>query len=213
MKVCFLHVRQQPAHALKMIASVKEAMPWVEIVHLADNDEPALTASVQRLPWDGTKVEEYRLRHLAALPGGEWLSLDTDVLVQHDLAKVFAFPFDVALTQRDSPVWDTNGNDVTQAMPFNAGVMWWRSPQFWADCHAWITQQSDAIQKWYGSQLVLPIIAERYRTLKLHCDNFNYSPDVENEDVSARFAVHYKGWRKAWMLSRSLQGCSEKLDA
>ncbi len=203
MNVCFLHVRQERAHADKMLESVRKHITFERIVHLREpSEEPFEGCSSQSLPWDGTKVEEYRLRHLAALPDGEWLSLDTDVLVQHDLSKVFAFPFDVALTQRDSPVWDTNGNDVTKVMPFNAGVMWWRSREFWADCYRWIQLQGDATQKWYGSQIVLPIIAQRYQVLKLHCDNFNYSPRVEDEDMSGRFCLHFKGWRKPWMLTR-----------
>ncbi len=85
-------------------------------------------------------------------------------------------------------------------MPFNAGVIWSRSAQFWRDCHAWILQQPDAVKRWYGSQLVLTVIVPRYNALKLHCDNFNYSPNRADEDVSSRFVVHYKGQRKAWML-------------
>ena len=81
---------------------------------------------MQRIPWDGERVMEYRIRHLAALPPDNWLSVDTDMLIQHDLGKVFAFPFDVAVTQRDGPIWDTNGNDIVKFMPYNAGVVWWR---------------------------------------------------------------------------------------
>ncbi len=200
MKVCFLHVRQAPDHALKMLASIREVMPWTEIVHMADMDEPALTASVQREPWGGENVMEYRLRHLSMLPEGEWLSVDTDMVIQHDLSKVFAFPFDVAVTQRDGPIWDTNGNDIVKYMPYNAGVVWWRNAQFWKDAHAWILQQPDAIKRWYGDQLALHVLVPKYNALKLHCDNFNYSPRRADEDVSGRFVVHYKGERKGWML-------------
>ena len=177
-------------------------MPWTEVVHMADEEEPALAQSVQREPWDGSNVMEYRLRHLAKLPEGEWLSVDTDMVIQHDLSKVFAFPFDVAVTQRDGPIWDTNGNDIVKYMPYNAGVVWWRNPQFWRDAHAWILQQPDAIKRWYGDQLALHAIVPRYNALKLHCDNFNYSPHRADEDVSRRFVVHYKGARKGWMLQK-----------
>ena len=54
----------------------------------------------------------------------------------------------------------------------------------------------------------LTAVSPHYRRLVLHCDNFNYTPGKEAEDVAQRFAVHYKGQRKQWMLNRSREDCS-----
>lgn len=92
MKIAVLHVRQSDIYALDMLDSVRRYMDC-PIVHLADEKEEGLPGcEVVREPWDGTNVMEYRIRHLANLPEGEWLSLDTDMIVQHDLSQVFASP-------------------------------------------------------------------------------------------------------------------------
>jgi hypothetical protein len=204
MRVCFLHARQDRAYAEAMLASLRDAMPRVSVLMMTDADEaPIGGCEVQRIPWDGKNWAVWRMSHLAALPAGEWVSVDTDMVIQHDLAKVFAFPFDVAVTQRDGPILDTTGRDITKHMPYNAGVVWWRNPDFWKAAHIWIMQQPEPVQKWYGDQLALAALTPKYNTLKLHCDNWNHSPMKATEDVSKRFIVHYKGSRKPWMLGNT----------
>ena len=97
MKVAFLHAGQDPTCARIMIGSVRRHMPGVEIVHMADDDCPALPEadSCVRVPWSGLKEDAtvWRLKHLAAMDG-EILSLDTDVVLQRDLGRVFDWDFD-----------------------------------------------------------------------------------------------------------------------
>jgi len=195
MRVAFLHARQDPGYAQIMLESVRRHMD-VECLQLTDDSTRELTGcSVQRLPW-GDNPMIFKMQHLAQLTG-DVLILDTDVVVQSDLSKVFAFPFDVALTWRDGPIYDPSGKqDVTKIMPFNCGVMWSRSQQFWHDCLMWC---KDKPVGWYADQLAVAAVSPEYHTLRLHCDNFNYTPGSATEDVSMRLAVHYKGNRKAWM--------------
>jgi hypothetical protein len=203
MKVAFLHVRQDKSLPLIMLESVRKHL-GVPTIQMSDKDEPALGRGlVQRLPWDGKNLMEYRLRHLAALPAGDTIILDTDVVLQADIGKVFAFPFDLALTVRDKPILDPQGVDLAQVMPYNTGVMFSRSRAFWEGCRHWLLQQSQRALDWYGDQMAVAALAADYNVLKLHCDNFNYSPETEDEDVSRRLVVHYKGERrKGWMLNR-----------
>ena len=202
MRVAFLHVRQSDELARKMVASARRHMDC-EIVQMCD-DETALPGCVaQRIPWDGGGLMEYRLQHLAQIPDGDTLILDADVIVQHDLSPLFAFPFDLALTKRYDPILDCDGTDLAKVMPYNTGVMFSRRQQFWAACYEWIKTAPPGARKWYGDQMAVAALAPAWNVLNLHCDNFNYSPETEGEEVSDRLVVHYKGERrKPWMLRR-----------
>ena len=203
LRVAFLHVGQAPELPLRMLASVQKHL-GVPTIQMSGMDDAALGSGlVQRLPWNGKHLMEYRLRHLAALPEGDVIILDTDVIVQADIGKVFGLPFELALTVRDKPVLDSQGVDLARVMPYNTGVMFSRCRRFWVACREWLVAQPSGAWEWYGDQMAVAALADRYDVLKLHCDNFNYSPESEQEDVKNRLVVHYKGERrKAWMLNR-----------
>jgi len=198
MKVLFLHARQHDTCAKLMLASVRRHMD-AECIQLSDEDTPAIDGcEIARKPW-GDNPMIFKMQHLAEIEG-DCLVLDTDVIVQADLSPVFALPFDVALTWRDGPIYDPTGRvDVTKTMPYNCGVMWSRTPQFWRDCLAWC---KDKPVGWYADQLAVAAVSKQYDTLRLHCDNFNYTPLSPSEDVSRRLAIHYKGNRKEWMFNK-----------
>jgi hypothetical protein len=167
-----------------------------EIIQLTDMETPAIDGcSVVRAEWiDNPMI--FKMQRLADLEG-DILALDTDVVVNADLSPVFAFPFDVALTWRDGPIYAPDGTEVTQLMPINCGVMFCRNPEFWKACLEWC---KDKDVGWWADQIAVAQVARRFNVLRLHCDNFNYTPSSKDEDVSQRLAVHYKGERKAWML-------------
>jgi len=195
MKVAFLHARQDPACANLMVASVRKHMPDVEIVHLTDDDTPAIPGcTVVRRTWQRNPML-FKMGHLAEL-SGEVIVLDTDVIVQADLREVFEYPFDVALTKRQGPIWDTEGNDVTITMPYNCGVMFYRNPAFWKACIEWCPPDIG----WYADQMAVAAVSPQWETYVLECDEYNYTPGYADEDVSSRKVVHYKGARKGWML-------------
>lgn len=210
MKVVFLHVNlegneNRPAHhyqkesdilASFMVESVRKAIPEAEVVQLTDEKTPAIDGcEVVRRPWTHGNPMVFRMEHYSEIEG-EFLSLDTDCVVQHDVSGVFSLPFDVALTFREGPVLDPRtGADLAKVMPFNTGVVFTRNNGFWKKCLAMLPEKNLG---WYSDQLVISRVVRDFNVLKLHSDNFNYTPTTEGEDVSDRLIVHYKGiWRKA----------------
>lgn len=155
----------------------------------------------QEMDYDGERLMTYRLAHMAKLDG-EVIGLDTDVIVQANLGEVFAREFDVALTRRTGRIF-YGGKDIVKDMPINSGVLFSRSRKFWQDCYALCLKAPEEIQRWFGDQLCIMQVYKsgRYKVLELPCEKFNYTPKTQNEDVSSRYAVHYKGKRKDWMLS------------
>ena len=199
MRVAFLHAKQSPRYANWMVGAVREHMPGVEILHLTDAGTPAIEGcTVVRREWEHDNPMIFRMEHLAALEG-EVLVLDTDVVVQRDLSPVFGLDFDMALTWRDGPIMDGKGVDITRAMPINCGVMFQRNSRFWRECLRWCVGKDPG---WYADQLAVAQTIWRFDVLRLHCENFNHKPRSADEDVSGRWAVHYKGNARRLMDAR-----------
>jgi len=207
--VAFLHIGDDHVLPRIMLASVRRAMPEARIVQLTDETTAPMAQvdEVVRKPYDGTHLMTFRLRHMADLQPRNTLFLDTDVVVQHDLAFLFGQEFDVALTRRTGSIPDPNGVDGAALMPYNTGVMLSKASgwDFWRQSCEYCESLHEQHRRWWGDQFAVREIAARstFRVLDIPCDIYNYSPTFENEDVSARFVVHYKGRRKAWMLARA----------
>ena len=196
MKLAFLHVNQDPKWAELMVASVRRFIDC-EALQLTDIDTPLVSGcTAVRRQFDGENLTMFKMEHLSNIDG-EILVLDTDIIVQNDISKVFAFDFDVALTWRDGPIWSDSGQDLAKLMPINCGVMFSRSPAFWAHCLEWSKEHPGG---WYADQFAVAANWRRFNVLRLNCDNFNHTPNTKAEDVSKRYVVHYKGKRKEWML-------------
>jgi hypothetical protein len=184
-----------------MCASVKKHMPDVELIQLTDEETPACDFAYRVIR---LKREEplmpFRLRHLANLEG-EWITLDSDCLVNGDLRQVFNSDFDVALTKRTKPVMFRDV-DVTVEMPFNTGVMFSRNSRFWQDAYKRCLTLPLEKQAWWGDQIAVKDVVNSgtYNVLELSCDEWNYTPSHRDEEISAK-VVHYKGpLRKKWMV-------------
>jgi hypothetical protein len=210
MRVGFLHLDlqgQPEARALAeiMVRSVKSAMPNAEIVHMADPSTPKVRGvdTVIRREIKAPWIMHYRLDHLRHFPEGDAMFIDTDAVVQRDTSGVFDKPFDVALTRRRGPIL-VDGKDIVPEMPFNSGVMFSRSMEFWEDVYAHCDTLSEKLKHWFGDQVALKVVAEsgKYKVLDLTCDEYNYSPNRIDEDVSQKYIVHMKGKRKQWMLHK-----------
>lgn len=196
MKLAFLHVNQDPKWAELMVASVRRFIDC-EALQLTDIDTPLVSGcTAVRRQFDGENLTMFKMEHLSNIDG-EILVLDTDIIVQKDISKVFAFDFDVALTWRDGPILSDSGQDLAKLMPINCGVMFSRSPAFWAHCLEWSKEHPGG---WYADQFAVAANWRRFNVLRLNCDNFNHTPNTKAEDVSKRYVVHYKGKRKEWML-------------
>jgi hypothetical protein len=220
--VGFLHVEAEPnadgrTCAVGMVASCKRAMPNVPVVQFSDKHTPAIDGvdDVRRLPMESLAL--LRFRHQAAV-AGEWLFLDTDVIVQKDVRKVFHGVFHLALTTRNwkhlKPAYG-----FSERMPFNAGVIFSRSHAFWQDCLEVLETSDVHDQQFMGHQQIICDVAQsgRYRVAYVKGSTYNCPPFVEggkeggDPDLSRRLVanahiVHYKGAaRKPMLLKRISQ--------
>jgi hypothetical protein len=196
-----LHVGEDTTLPAMMVASVLKAMPDANIIQMTDSITPRIKGvnEVLRRAYDGVNLMTYRLEHLAALDG-EWITLDTDVLVMKDLRTVFDKNFDVALTRRYGSILSPDGQDIVESMPYNTGVMFSRNKQFWENAYKTLLGMPESAHRWWGDQLSVRLAAEgnRFNVLELNCDTYNYTPkdDKDRKDV---FVYHFKGNRKEWM--------------
>jgi len=200
-KVTFLHVGEDSRLPELMVQSVLKAMPGVEIVQLTDEVTPQVkgTTSVIRKPFDGMLMT-FRMQHLADLKGN-WITLDTDVLVLKDLRPIMEKDFDVALTKRTGRIM-SDGIDIVAHMPYNTGVMFSKNHLFWENAYKALLGMPESAHKWWGDQLSVRLAAEsgRYTVLELDCNTYNYTPKDADERADV-YVLHFKGPRKDWMLN------------
>lgn len=185
-----------------MVQSVLNTMPGVEIVQMTDNITPQIkgVSNVVRKRFDGNLMT-FRMAHLADLKGN-WITLDTDVIVQRDLSHVFNENFDVALTKRYGKILNHEKIDIVALMPYNTGVMFSKNASFWKGAYKTLLSMPESAHKWWGDQLSVRVAAEsgKFNILELPCDTYNYSPKEKN-DYRACAVLHFKGNRKDWILN------------
>ena len=199
MIVAFLSVKEPPTYANIMVEHVQKAMPGIKICQLTDMDTPEVAGTIAlRARNEFDSITVFKMWHLSRLDG-DVLFLDTDVVVNKDMSHVFMLDFDVALTWRSEQIVDPVGTNVTEMMPYNTGVMFQHSGYFWGEAARWAKDKDIG---WYADQIAAAALAPHFNVLKLHCDNFNYTPKKADEDLSNRYAVHYKGKSRRLMNER-----------
>jgi hypothetical protein len=204
----FFHVdKGQTEHrqlAAKLIASARRHMPNVPIVHLTDLttlgipgvNEVVRSATTGRIALD--VLDAY------ARCEGDWLLVDTDVLIQRDVRWIFGRKFDIAVATREGTLKPKEvGTKFMSAMPFNKGAVFSRSPAFWAAAAARLRELPAKRQAWMGDQQAMcdVIASERFVVQVLEA-RYNYPPKSRDENVNSQAILHFKGPRKAWMLER-----------
>jgi hypothetical protein len=197
-----VHVRL----AALLVASVRRAMPDVSVVHLTDEVTAPIDAAdeVQRHAVTGG-VALACLELYAAAGAGEWLFVDTDVIVQQDVQHVFDEPFDVAVADRAGTLKDCElGTKFMARMPYNKGAVFSRSPEFWRSAVAACRTMKPTRQQWMGDQQAMnDVIAGGQFRVKVLPNSYNYPPQFAGEHVAEKHICHYKGPRKPWMLGRA----------
>lgn len=176
------------------VRSVRKHMPDAVVWHLKG-------PRVDKFPGVDDAIE-YEPRHRPehhAMMKGDTIFLDIDTVVQDDLSHVFDTkqPFDVAvalrpkLSMRNVPKWNR--------IPYNWGVSFTRSADFWRGASKMLADEG-----WPWNEAILCRYAQTSGSIvmMLRGERYNYTPATEDEDVSTRAVVHYKGNRKHWMLSR-----------
>lgn len=193
------------ACARALVRSVREVMAGVEVVQFTDDDSPTVEGVDRTCRLPEEPMARLRMRHHATVTG-DWLFVDTDVLFQRDVRDVFKNAFDLAVADRD---WDhvKPAAGFTERMPFNMGVVFSRTPAFWAECLARLKELPKPKQRWMGDQEVFcDILSEqRYRVALLPGAIYNYPPSLSGHDaIEASAAIlHFKGERrKPLMLKR-----------
>lgn len=199
MEVVTFHVGSECLYAPIMIKTARRY--GYTITFLTDEETPVPDGvdHVVRIPWDGKELMVYRLKHLAEFPRDACF-VDTDVVFRKDVRAVMDREFSVALTRRREVILDPNGVNLTERMPFNAGVMFSKDREFWQRAYQASAMLNPAAKDWYGDQLAIAHVATGYPgLLELECSEFNHSPNSRFEDLTGRAIVHYKGRRKDWM--------------
>lgn len=214
---CFLVDTQSVDSALgvicaeALIRSVRATMPGVPVVQFTDERTAAVSGVdvVARLPLE--PLARLRVRHQAACEG-DWLFVDTDVVIQRDVRPVFDQSFDIAITTRN---WKHLKVAVgfSERMPFNTGVVFSRCPAFWQDVYKRLGKLPAEAQAWMGDQqAICDLIASkpRYDIAFLKGSRYNLPPAMAPDDteLSAQLEakasiLHFKGGeRKALLLQR-----------
>lgn len=188
-----------------MMRSARANMPGVRIVQFTDETSPEVLGvdEVRRLP--GGPMLGIRLAHYASCEG-EWLLVDTDVLLRRDVRHVFDdHSFDVALAARDWPHLSAESAKLTaEGMPYNTGVVFSRSQAFWRQVEFEWRQLPDAQRDWLSEQrVVAKVLFERPFALRILPGTYNYPPNPDVEPPRDAMILHYKGGRKDVMLEQA----------
>lgn len=213
MRVGFYHVSEKVTPhvelAARLIASVRRTMPGVPVVHLTDDVTLAIQGvdETQRRPYTDGLVALGCLLAYAAVGYGDWLFVDTDVIVQRDVRHVFTDgEFNVAVADRAGTLTPQDeGWKSLAAQPFNKGVVFSRCPAFWRDAADTCRLLKPGRQAWMGDQDAMNRVIEagKYHVAVLP-NSYNYPPKAQDDDVRDKHVLHYKGrLRKAWMLERA----------
>lgn len=207
MTVAFYHAAPKVTPHVKLaerlIASVRKAMPGVPIWHFTD----ATTLPVAGV--DGClRHQEPMAPALARVKQytsvvGDWLFVDTDVIVRQDVRSVFKQPFDVAVATRKGTLKPSEvGTKFMARMPYNFGAVFSRSAAFWQSAYERMTEMSAKRQAFMGDQQALcDTIATGLFDVAVLPNGYNYPPLSEDEDVRDKSILHLKGRRKAWVLA------------
>jgi hypothetical protein len=188
--------------AERMVLGVNQAMPGAKIFQLTDESTNAISGTEPiRLP-RGKDFIEFSYRHLMSIEG-DFIRIDYDVFVQKDLTEVFNDDFEVGLTIRTPEDKATPWNSkLVQLYPHNLGVAFSKGKHsFWKEQYEAYRSISNP-DGWMDACTATEMAYKttRCRVRDYPCFKYNYTPVSQSEDVSDKYAVHYKGIRKAWMV-------------
>jgi hypothetical protein len=192
--------------AMALTESIRTTMPGVEVVQLTDaTSPPALGIDAVRRGGGHRQFSRFIAESYADCGPGDWLFIDTDAIVQRDVRDVFLEEFDIAVAGRDGTYLPgEEDSDFMAAMPYNAGVVFSRSPAAWHAVAARVAQMSDVDQAWLGCQRALcELIREGAIRAHVLPASYNYPPRSADDPIEEKAIVHYKGpWRKALLWRR-----------
>lgn len=204
---------RDPIHyalARGMLRSVREAMPGVPVVQFTNDISPAVLGvdEVRRLPDEPLCL--ITARHYSQAEG-EWLLIDTDVLVQRDVRPVFeGAPWDLAVADREGTLVEGEAPYNPWTGGYNIGVVYQRNGRaFWQDVVEGLLKSEPRIRHWMGNQIIAcKLITEgKHNVGILPGRIYNYPPKTAADDYSHAAVVHFKGpKRKQWLWDKLSEG-------
>lgn len=205
MKVGFFYQDGQNSDGLLDIASnlldsVSKVMPGVEVHQLTDGESRILDGVDGFHRLRGTfPMGVRRMSHYAELDG-DWMFVDTDVVVRRDVRDVFDSAFDVALTDRVGTYME--GTPYANVMPYNFGVIFSRSKAFWATAREYLLMLPPKYQEWEGEQRVIAhmmTLGLGFNVKVLPGLKYNFPPLSGAESLEHASIVHFKGNAKRFI--------------
>ena len=179
----------------------KQTLPGVSVIHLTDTHTPMLDGADRAIRMErNVPMAVFRMKHHQL--HGEWLFIDTDVLIVEDVRNVFKDEFDIAIASRVNG--DGANGPAFAEMPHNMGVVFSRGPYFWEAVEKELLTYDNKLQEWMGDQLAVCRLIKRgdFKTKIIPGEKYNFPPFRPYETGNASI-VHYKGPRKAWMVEHA----------
>lgn len=179
-----------------MVASVRKHMPQAKIIQLSNKDYPDLlhVDEVHRRPNRGDFIEWAFGATLDIINRGEnILQIATDVLINDDVSSVFLNDFNIAACrypQKDRADGAFCG-DVNFIKP--------SSRVFWQMVESYYLSHPEIRDGWEGGQKAFLEVSKHYKVHELPYDEYCYTPDDYDEDVSKAKIIHFRGNRKGMM--------------
>lgn len=188
-----------------LLESVRRVMPGVPVVQFTDADSAELDGidEVRRIS-EEMPMAVRRMQHHAHVDG-DWLFVDTDVVIQQDVRPVFNRAFDIAVTDRKGT--EMEGTPYAESMPYNMGVTFSRQPKFWEAVLRDLLRLPRKLQQWEGDQHAVCHLVQKclsgnapFQCKVLPGRVYNYPPIRTDEALTHAAIVHYKGRaRKGWI--------------
>lgn len=187
-----------------LIDSVRKHMPGAPVFQFTDDDSPAVIGvdMVQRRKAE-RNLSLSRSAHYAACQGN-WLFVDTDVVIQKDVRFVFNEKFDVMVTDRDWPHLPPLPESFMKYNPYCAGVVFSNNSDFWKEVHDECDPHGSSAVGWFNDQRALATIARngKYNVPVVSGHDFQYPP--LNDEVPDVAIMHYKGPERKQALLRRI---------
>lgn len=206
MKVGIYHVGDN-IHYLRLgsLAAAVAQTHGYEVVHLTDMKTPPIARvdTVIRRKMQ-VPLAVFRMQHHQI--EGEWAFIDTDVLIHKPVHEDVFFPIvqDIAVAERkhDDGTNSETADELYKEMPYNMGVVFSQSPEFWRDVEKELLTYDAEKQHWMGDQLAMNrILAKEKRAMILSC-GYNFPPGKDGK-LHGAHVVHYKGKRKPLMIDHA----------
>ena len=180
----------------------KLTMPGVEVCHLTDTQTPMLDGADRAIRVErNVPMAVFRMQHHQV--GGDWLFIDTDVLIHKNVESVFEDKyFDIAIANRVSG--DGAHGPAFAEMPHNMGVVFSRNPDFWKAVEKELLTYDNKKQEWMGDQLAVCRLIKKgaFSVNIVPGEKYNFPPSVPY-DIDKASIIHYKGPRKKWLVEHA----------